>query len=196
MPTLVVMILLSTLNLVDAHITTKNVANITNNVTISGSTTNITKTNITKTNITKTNITKNVHIITSADYSDYDKYNEHTELFAPKGALIGLSLDGNNCEQAAKAFQKVYGGKLVFIAPYKLSNGAWIIGDYTGHWMNQIYYDHQIIYVDYLNKDVYYDKTSVHSDLNIAFNHKYNDVDVKIFIYGIDPMPYPINWHY
>ncbi len=55
------------------------------------------------------------------------------------------------CELAAKDFQKVYGGNLVYIIP--LSNsGAYEMGDYAGAWMNRV----NNTYFDYVNNRTFY----------------------------------------
>jgi len=46
--------------------------------------------------------------------------------------------DLNNCENLAKEYQNIHGGSMVFIQPV-LSNGAYDLGRYNGHWINKVY---------------------------------------------------------
>lgn len=49
-----------------------------------------------------------------------------------------------NCEQLAKDYQKKHNGSLIFLNP-KRPSGSWILGRYSGHWLNltDFYYDVQ-----------------------------------------------------
>jgi len=102
------------------------------------------------------------------------------------------------CELIAKTYQKEYGGKLVFIAPYKPSTGAWITCDFCGQWSNLVNHDGKSYYVDYGYQEVFETKESFieyFTDI-MKSKHSSEDVAIKIYVYGVDQMPYSITWHY
>ena len=138
-------------------------------------------------------IVENTTDITPEIVTQVDK---HADLFTPKGNLLNNYAD-NSCEIIARTFQKEYNGHLVFIAPLKASTGAWIQSRYSGHWLNQIYHDNKTIFVDYDAHRVYYDEITLHDDMQYSMQNKFNsdDIDVKIYIAGIDAMPYPIMYN-
>ena len=53
-------------------------------------------------------------------------------------ANIGQGSEMNNCEELAKEYLILHGGSMVFIQPI-LSNGAYDLGRYSGHWINSVY---------------------------------------------------------
>lgn len=112
---------------------------------------------------------------------------------AQRGALRDYYKEGE-CELAAKTWQREWGGQLVFVAPYKTSTGQLILGSYAGAWLN-IY---RGIYVDYTSKQVFTSKSEAQTFYSNGMKNKFNsaDVDVKIYVYGQDAMPYPIQYHY
>lgn len=54
------------------------------------------------------------------------------------------------CEAISKQFQLKYGGDLLYIAPQD-DRGAWILGEYSGHFANKVYLKslNKVVYVDY-----------------------------------------------
>jgi hypothetical protein len=164
-------------------IATINVVNTPTNIVVE----NITAINNTVVNDTTINDT----IVNNTDIKE--KINNHNELFYPKGNLQNHYTD-NSCEIIANDFQKEYGGHLVFIAPLKASTGAWIKSRYSGHWLNQIYHDNQTIFIDYYTQTIWYDNDSMYNDMLNGMKNKFDsaDINIKIYIAGIDNMPYPI----
>lgn len=121
-------------------------------------------------------------------------------LLAKKGSLKEsweYKLEGE-CELIAKTYQKEYGGKLVFIAPYKSSTGAWIACDFCGQWSNLIIRDNKSFYLDYGFQMVFENKADFESFFTEVMKAKHNsaDVAVKTYVYGVDQMPYSITWNY
>ena len=168
---LIFLILIATINVVNVPANIIPIVNITTNNTIEN-------------NIT---ITENITVVNADD-----------ELFIPKGSLRETyDYADNSCELVARTFQKEYNGYLVFIAPLKESSGAWIQERYGGHWINKIYYNNETIFVDYVNQNVYHNETELHNDMTFMMQNKFNsdDIDIKIFIAGIDAMPYSINYN-
>lgn len=120
----------------------------------------------------------------------------YAELLIPKGGLNETYSDGQ-CELAAKEFQNIYGGNLVFIAPYNRETTAWKICDFCGHWTNRIYYKGKILWIDYMNKEIYTSKESMRQSLQRNLQFKFEEpIDAKVFVYGEDEMPYSMIWHY
>ena len=122
----------------------------------------------------------------------------YNELFIPKGNLLeSYQYPENSCEIIAKAVQNEYNGYLIFIAPLKTSSETWIKERYAGHWLNQIYYNNETIFIDYQNQEVYNDEMSLHDGMLNMMKNKFStdDIDIKIYTYSVDVMPYSINWN-
>ena len=115
-------------------------------------------------------------------------------LLIPKGNLRNDWYLEGECELAAKTWQKEYGGELVFIAPYDINSNKWILGDYAGAWINR----KGNLFIDYFNQQIFLTKDEVIKSYKVDMRIKLNNenIDVKVFILGIDTMPYPIVYHY
>jgi len=99
----------------------------------------------------------------------------------------------NECELIAKDFQKEYGGSLVFIAP-KDSSGKWVIGDYSGHFVNIKYIqgNKKEFYFDYGNQRIF----SSEEELKQWYLYQ-TGYDCEVFNLGAgERPPYSLIWHY
>jgi len=105
--------------------------------------------------------------------------------------IIPAHAEVNDCEKLAKDYQRSYGGDLVLIQPLK-DNGAYDLGEYSGHWMNRAwnkqlgnyYYDPQ--------ENTYYSSID---GIKIFYADLW-DRDVVVFNYNKGGVPFGIIWHY
>lgn len=97
------------------------------------------------------------------------------------------------CELISKDFQKDFGGSLVFIVPLE-DNGAFVEGDYAGHFLNKIYIkgNKDYFYFDWQSQSIFTSKQEVR-DWYISMTF-YNDAIVYDLSYERPPIP--IRWHY
>lgn len=123
--------------------------------------------------------------------------SKYEYLIEQKGDLRWYDVEGE-CELAAKTYQKEYGGDLVFVAPYDTRDNSFIKGAYSGTWINLVHKNGKDIYVDYINQRIFMEKDEVVTVYNNQMKKKFSSsyVNVKLFIYGVDSMPYPMIWHY
>lgn len=99
----------------------------------------------------------------------------------------------NDCEQLAKEFQKVYGGDLVLVQPLK-DNGAYDLGKYNGHWINQIYLKGiGIVFYDPVDKNLY--SQGKIETVKRDFEQKWNK-RVEVLNYNKGEIQFAIYWHY
>jgi len=121
---------------------------------------------------------------------------KYAELLKPTGVLLE-KYQTNQCELAAKDFQKVYGGNLVFIAPYIPDVHVWVTCGYCGHWINRIYYKNKILWVDYTGDEIFENKEGMRQFITRLLQNKFTyTIDAKVFVLGEDEIPYPITYHY
>lgn len=101
------------------------------------------------------------------------------------------------CELAAKEVQKKHGGVMVLAVPYL--NG-YIPGKYSGAWFNRIYMkgNDQYFYIDYPGQNIFSSEEEAEVFFSNAFRNKFENgkIEAKIFVYGEDPIPFPIIWNY
>jgi hypothetical protein len=101
----------------------------------------------------------------------------------------------NECELIAKDFQNEYGGNLIFLAPKSWDTGAWIIDDYSGHYVNLKYIsgNGKSFYFDYGNQRIFENIT----ELQEWYSHEYSGYDVQVFnLNSGERPPYSMIFHY
>lgn len=147
--------------------------------------------------ITIINESLNVTIVNDTIINETPVIVNYDYLLKQKGELLDY-YPPNSCEKIAKDYQKEYGGRLVFAAPYNTKSGLWIRGDYAGHWINVVTINDTNIYIDYGAGYTYINKEETITYTGYMMQNKFqtSNVSVKLFIYGEDTMPYPIIWHY
>ncbi len=98
------------------------------------------------------------------------------------------------CEDAAKTYQKTYGGTLTFIAPYNTKKQQYEMGKTTGAWIN----NNDGLYVDYPSQKIFTSKKEISSYYSEVLKNKLNNpnIEARVFDYGKDEIPYPIIWNY
>jgi len=95
------------------------------------------------------------------------------------------------CELAAKDYQKIYGGSLIFVQPLK-DNGAFDFGPYNGVFLNKAYSKERgVYYIDYINQ-IYFNNTKE------ILDHYYRVAGKRAEIYDMERQRPPFNmiWHY
>jgi len=104
----------------------------------------------------------------------------------------------NSCELIAKDNQKINGGHIVYIAPYDTITGTWKTGDFVGHWINSIHINGTEIFIDHGMQKVFTNKDDTINYYNNAMKNKFENgnIEVKLYVYGEDTMPYPMTYHY
>lgn len=105
-----------------------------------------------------------------------------------------------DCELIAKQYKKEYGGRMVLYMPYM--NGQLIEGNTSGAWGNKITVDGQDFYVDYQKQIIFYNssRTAKENAMNYYQNalmakHQM-PVTVRMFVYGVDEIPFPMIWNF
>ncbi len=102
------------------------------------------------------------------------------------------------CELAAKEVQKEFGGQMVLVFPYL--NGQYVPGKYSGAWINRMYMkgNDQYFYIDYPGQNIFSTKEDAQEHFTNAFRHKFDspDIEARLFVYGEDPIPFPVIWNY
>lgn len=95
------------------------------------------------------------------------------------------------CELAAKDYQDVYGGHIMFIQPLK-DGGAYDFGPYSGHFVNKAWNKERGIYYIDWQSQTYFNNTDE------IKNWYYNTTGKKSEIYDMNDggAPFPMIWHY
>jgi hypothetical protein len=128
-----------------------------------------------------------------------DKYSY---LLETKGILKDAELyrEEGDCELIAKQYKKEYGGHMVLYMPYM--NGQLITGKISGAWGNMITVDGFDFYVDYRSQTLFYNSSSTAKENalffyeNILMAKHQMPVSVKMFVHGVDEIPFPITWNF
>ena len=95
------------------------------------------------------------------------------------------------CELAAKEYQKVSGGDLIFVQPLK-EDGSFDLGDYKGTWMNKAWDKSRgTYYINYPDKS-YFNRTQ---DI-VAYYKSFAKKDVVVYNLNEVHPPFSIIWHY
>lgn len=110
-------------------------------------------------------------------------------MFVLLASLVGVS--ANDCEKLAKDYQNEHGGYLIFIQPLK-DNGAYDLGEYNGHWINQAYNKDRGVYFYDSQTDNYFNSSSDVLDWYEWTRNK----KAEIFNYNKGEVPFAIIWHY
>jgi len=103
----------------------------------------------------------------------------------------------NSCELIAKNNQ-VNGSHIVYIAPYDTITGAWKTGEFVGHWINSVHINGTEIFIDHDMQKVFTNKDDTINYYNNDMKNKFENgnIEVKLYVYGEDTMPYPMTYHY
>ena len=127
---------------------------------------------------------------------------KYAYLLDAKGILKDpyLYREEGDCELIAKQYRKEYGGHMVLYMPYM--NGQLIKGDTSGAWGNMITADGLDFYIDYRSQTLFYNSSSTAKENALFFyenilmaKHKM-PVTVKMFVYGIDEIPFQVIWNF
>ncbi len=119
-----------------------------------------------------------------------------------KGILKDPDLysEEGDCELIAKQYKKEYDGHMVLYMPYM--NGQLIKGNISGAWGNMITVDGLDFYVDFKSQMLFYNssRTAKENAMNFYENilmakHKM-PVTVKMFVYGVDEIPFQLIWNF
>lgn len=127
---------------------------------------------------------------------------KYAYLLKSKGILKDPSFyrQEGDCELIAKQYKKEYGGRMVLYMPFM--NGELIKGDTSGAWGNKITVDGLDFYIDYGSQMLFYTRSRTAKEKALEFYQdrlmaKYEmPVTVKMFVYGVDEIPFPITWNF
>ncbi len=97
----------------------------------------------------------------------------------------------DECELIAKDYQREYGGYLVFIQPLQ-ANGAYMFGDYAGHWMNRAY-SHAlgVYYIDYTSGTYFNDTQDIAAWYEYSTGNK-----AEVYDFAVRRPPFGLIWRY
>lgn len=97
----------------------------------------------------------------------------------------------NDCEKLAKDYQDKHFGDLIFIQPLK-DNGAYNLGEYSGHWLNKAWTKERGNYYYDSETDNYFKSESEVLD----WYEWYNNKQAAIFNINQGGAPFAIKYHY
>lgn len=107
-------------------------------------------------------------------------------LISPVTALQSLGSYGSyECERISKDVMVEYGAKMVFIIPLQ-ENGAYVTGDYAGHWINYKRINGKDYFIDWGKQLIFESKKEV---------AEWYYPSAEVFIIGIDTIPFSMIYH-
>ena len=130
------------------------------------------------------------------------KREKYLYLIKSKGILQDPTAyrEEGDCELIAKQYQKEYGGYMVLYVPY--INEQPLQGNIAAAWGNKVVVNGIDIYVDYQTQTIFYDtnftaKQNVLDFYTTILSQKHQQsITVKMFVYGVDEIPFPIIWNF
>lgn len=138
----------------------------------------------------------NLYIPGNDTYIDNSSDEINTEYVFSKYALdisVWNELNDKNCEKLSKIAQQKYGGSLIFIVG-KDANNNYILGEYSGHFLNKIYDTdlQKYLYIDYQLQ--FFDYSP---DWHVEVFKRSNDLKNAVaFDLETDRLPFGVIWHY
>lgn len=97
----------------------------------------------------------------------------------------------DQCELIAKDYKAIYGGQLVLIQPLK-DNGAFDLGEFSGHWINKVYSPEKGFYFyDYQSDKIFRNKQEIIDWYMMSTGRK-----VVVFDLDEGHPPFSLHWYY
>ena len=101
----------------------------------------------------------------------------------------------NECKLIAKDLVKAHSNaNLVFILPLQ-DNGAYEMGEYSGHFLNAVTIQGKIYYIDYKTQTIMQNREEVLQWYNLWYG-KHANSKAEIWDLKYERPPFPIIWHY
>ena len=99
----------------------------------------------------------------------------------------------NDCELKAKQYQQLHNGTLIFVHPVE-NNGAFVLEDYSGHWINKAYNKTWGVYYFDPSTDTFFGNDTEYIR-EVFYRHWGKSIEMWDVNSGEHP-PFPLIYHY